>query len=195
MNSRMRSVIMLAIAGLPMSMGSPAAMAAFTVFGNGKAQLCAQAARAEEKGAAPTIQALEVCSRAIDSENLELRDLAGSYINRGILYIARAKFKESKSDFDSAIALMPELGEAYLNRGAALVALKRYRDAIADLDRSLTMNPAEPEKAYFNRGLAEEGLDDIQSAYRDYVRAAELKPDWLPPRNELARFTVATPGT
>jgi tetratricopeptide (TPR) repeat protein len=193
MSIRLRSVVILAL--LSALSRSPAATAAFTVFGNGQAQLCAGAARAEEKGTPPSTQAMEACDRAISSENLEIRDLAGSYINRGILYIVRAKYKESKRDFDSAINLMPDLGEAYINRGAALVALKRYKEAIADLDRSLTMNPTEPEKAYFNRGLAEEGLDDIQSAYRDYSHAAELKPDWILPRNELSRFTVATPAS
>jgi tetratricopeptide (TPR) repeat protein len=193
MSIRLRSVITLAFMASPF--WAPAATAAFTVFGNGQAQICASAARAEEKGAPPSGQALEACDRAISTENLEIRDLAGSYINRGILYIVRAKYTESKRDFDSAISLMPDLGEAYINRGAALVALKRYKEAIADLDRSLTMNPAEPEKAYFNRGLAEEGLDDIQAAYRNYTHAAELKPDWILPRNELARFTVATPAS
>ena len=49
----------------------------------------------------------------------------------------------------------------------------------------------------FSLGYAftEEALDDIQNAYRDYLRASQLKPDWPHPRNELTRFTVATAGT
>jgi hypothetical protein len=43
--------------------------------------------------------------------------------------------------------------------------------------------------------LANEGLDNISAAYRDYARAAELKPGWAPPLNELSRFTVTTKGT
>jgi tetratricopeptide (TPR) repeat protein len=174
---------------------SSVAMASETVFGNGLSQVCADAAHNMEKGIPPKDQSLEACNTAIAYENLPMRDLAGTYINRGVLYLARGGYREAKQDFDSAAALQPALGEAYTNRGAALVGMRHYADAIADLDRGLALNTGEPEKAYFNRGLAEEGLDNIQGAYRDYSRAAELKPDWVLPRNELSRFTVSAPGT
>ena len=171
---------------------SHAATAAFTVFGNGLAQLCSETAKNMEKGITPPPRSIEGCTMAIENESLPQRDLAGTYINRGVLYLARGGYREAKQDFDSAIALMPGLGEAYTNRGAALVGLRLYSDAIADIDRGLALNPGEPEKAYFNRGLAEEALDNIPAAYRDYSRAAELKPGWELPRNELSRFTVST---
>jgi tetratricopeptide (TPR) repeat protein len=170
---------------------SRSAMAAFTVFGSGEAQSCAQAARDMEKGVAPTAQSLVPCDSAIENESLSMRDRAGTYINRGVLYLARGGYQQAKADFDSAVALMPALGEAYTNRGAALLALQLYTSAIADIDRGLALNPSEPEKAFFNRGLAEEALDNIPAAYRDYARAAELKPGWALPLNELSRFTVS----
>jgi tetratricopeptide (TPR) repeat protein len=177
---------------LGMSLAPHAATAAFTVFGNGLAQVCADAARTMERGLTPPPQSVETCTMAIENEDLRQRDRAGTYINRGTLYLARGGYREAKQDFDSAIEIMPALGEAYTNRGAALVGLQLYNDAIADIDRGLALNPGEPEKAYFNRGLAEEALDNIPAAYRDYSRAAELKPGWAPPRNELSRFTVGT---
>jgi tetratricopeptide (TPR) repeat protein len=175
--------------------GPSFAQASETVFGNGMAQVCSDAARNMERGIAPKDQALEACNIAIDYENLPIRDLAGTHINRGVLYLARGAYREAKQDFDSAASLQPALGEAYTDRGAALVGMQHYADAIADLDRGLALKTDEPEKAYFNRGLAEEGLDNIQQAFRDYSRAAELKPDWPLPRNELSRFTVTAPGT
>ena len=33
-------------------------------------------------------------------------------------------------------------------------------------------------------------LGDVNAAYRDYRRAAELAPDWAEARAELARFRV-----
>jgi tetratricopeptide (TPR) repeat protein len=169
-----------------------AATAAFTVFGNGMAQICSDTAKAMERGIKAPPNAIELCTTAIENESLPQRDLAGTYINRGVLYLARGGYREAKQDFDSAIAIMPAIGEAYTNRGAALLGLQLYGDAIADIDRGLALNPGEPEKAYFNRGLAEEALDNIPAAYRDYSRAAELKPGWELPRNELIRFTVST---
>ena len=171
------------------------AAAAFTVFGNGLAQLCSETAKNMERGIAPPLHAIEDCTTAIDYENLRSRDLAGTHINRGILYMNRGLYTEAKRDFDAALTIVPTIGEAYVDRGAALVGLRSFTDAIADIDRGLTLNPAEPEKAYFNRGLANEGLDNIPAAYRDYSRAAELKPGWTPPLNELSRFTVTNKGT
>jgi len=171
------------------------AEAAFTVFGNGLAQLCSETAKNLEHGIAPPPRSIENCTTAIEYETLPRRDLAGTYINRGILHMYRLGYAEAKRDFDSAIAIVPTVGEAYVDRGAALVGLRNFREAIADLDRGLALNPEEPEKAYFNRALANEGLDNIPAAYRDYAHAAELKPGWEAPLNELSRFTVASKGT
>jgi tetratricopeptide (TPR) repeat protein len=171
------------------------AVAAFTVFGNGLAQLCSETAKNIEHGIAPPIHAIEDCTTAIEYENLRSRDLAGTHINRGILYMTRGNYADAKRDFDAALVIAPMIGEAYVDRGAALVGLRSFSEAIADIDHGLALKSDEPEKAYFNRGLANEGLDNIPAAYRDYARAAELKPGWAPPLNELSRFTVTGKGT
>ena len=193
MHRGIRSTVTLTVAATLTLSSAPNARSAFTVFGDGFAQSCAEAARQVERGHIPDPQGFQACDQAITSENLVTRDLAGTYINRGILFLARGVYTAAKQDFDSAVLVMPSLGEAYSNRGAALLALRRYSEAITDINRGLELKSGEPEKAYFNRGLAEEALDDIKSAYLDYSRAAELKPDWILPRNELARFTVSSP--
>ena len=118
------------------------------------------------------------------------RDLAGTYVNRGVIYMASADFVPAQHDFEQAMKLDPTMGEAIVNHGGALIAQKKYADGIAEISRGLEFNPSEPEKAYFNRGLAYESLDDLKAAYYDYSKAAELKPGWDQPRAELARFTV-----
>jgi tetratricopeptide (TPR) repeat protein len=70
------------------------------------------------------------------------------------------------------------------------VGVRRYAEGLADLNKALELGVDEPEKAYFNRALAHEGLDDLKSAYLDYQKAQTLKPDWQDPARELARFTV-----
>ena len=52
---------------------------------------------------------------------------------------------------------------------------------------------SEPAKAYFNRAMAHEGMDDLKSAYLDYRKAEEIQPEWDAPRKELDRFTVSRP--
>jgi tetratricopeptide (TPR) repeat protein len=162
--------------------------AAVTVFGGpGPAEDCFKAA----KYGGPPSAGIDVCTQAIDTETMTDRDMAGTYVNRGVIYMAMASFMAAEHDFEQAIKLQPKMGEAIVNRGGALIAQKKYADGIAEISRGLELNPAEPEKAYFNRGLAYESLDDLKAAYYDYSKAAELKPGWDEPRAELSRFTVS----
>jgi len=107
-----------------------------------------------------------------------------------VLKLRRKEFASAEWDFNRAIKTKPDLGEAYVNRGAASVGAKRYAEGMADLNKALELGVEEPEKAYFNRALAYEGLDNLKAAYFDYQKAVELKPEWDPPKRELARFTV-----
>jgi tetratricopeptide (TPR) repeat protein len=195
MHTTPRSVCLAALLAAITSFSAWPALAAVEVFGTGMAHVCADAARHLPQGLPAEQRAIDACNFAISHEDLSTHDLTGSHINRGVLLVSRGDYAAAKQDFDVAVSLMPALGEAYADRGAALLGLRRYADAITEIDRGLSLNTNEPEKAYFNRAMADEALDDIKSAYRDYVRAAELKPDWPQPRNELTRFTVAAAGT
>ena len=131
-----------------------------------------------------------ICTQALETELLNLRDRAGTYVNRGILKLRRKEFASAQFDFNRAVRTKPDLGEAYVNRGAASVGSRRYAEGLMDLNKALELGVEEPEKAYFNRALAYEGLDNLKAAYFDYQKAVELKPDWEMPKRELARFTV-----
>jgi tetratricopeptide (TPR) repeat protein len=174
-------------AGLMMSSG---ALAAVSVLGGGLAHDCSLAARDGRSDRA----AIELCTLALDSEPLAPRERAGTFINRGVIKLRMRDWASAKADFDYAIREDGQLGEAYVNRGAAFIALKRYPEGLADLDRGIALGPEEPEKAWYNRGLVHEKLDDMKSAYFDYHKALELKPDWDMPQKELKRFTVSEVG-
>ncbi len=163
-----------------------AAEASVAVLGGGMARQCSLAAIKGESG--PRFEAL--CTKALETEFLTPRDRAGTFVNRGILKLRRSEFAKAAADFDKAVDVKPDLGEAYVNRGAAAVGAKRYADGLADLNRAIEMGVDEPEKAYYNRALAHEGLDDLKSAYFDYKKATELSPEWDAPRRELVRFSV-----
>lgn len=162
------------------------ARAAVTVFGGGSAEACSVAAFQEKSDN----ELIALCDRALAGELLDTRDRAGTYINRGVMKLERQAYEAARADFNIAIAMAPSIGEGWINRGADLVAEKRYRDGINDLSKGIELGVREPEKAYYNRALAEEGLDDERSAYVDYQQAVVLKPDWDLPRQELLRFTV-----
>jgi tetratricopeptide (TPR) repeat protein len=107
-----------------------------------------------------------------------------------VIKLRRKQYDSADRDFDAALRLQPAMGEAFVNRGAGLIAQRRWREGVAEIDRGLALGPDEPEKAYFNRALAWEALDDMEAAWRDYTQALALKPDWDAPRKELVRFTV-----
>lgn len=165
---------------------STAAQASVTVIGGGLARDCSLAAFNGES--ATRYESL--CTQALDTEMLSPKDRAGTYVNRGVFRLRRAEFAKANGDFNRAVELKPDLGEAYVNRGAAAVGAKRYADGLADLNKAIALGVDEPEKAYYNRALAYEGLDDLKAAYFDYQKAVELSPTWEAPKRELVRFSV-----
>jgi len=166
------------------------ASANVTVIGGGFAEDCFKYAKAVSTYGGPRVDAIHLCTLALDQEPLDIHDRASTYVNRGVLYLAASKYVDALRDFNSALEVEPGLGEALVNRGAALIGQGHDTDAIADISRGLTFNPVEPEKAYFNRAIAEERLNDLKAAYYDYRKALELKPSWTMPQTELTRFTV-----
>jgi tetratricopeptide (TPR) repeat protein len=179
------------IAGLAVlaaaTLAAGAARASVTVIGGGLAEACSKAAIAG--GSALRSEAL--CTQALSEEMLTPRDKAGTFVNRGILKMRRGEMGPALADFNDAARYEPRLGEIYVNRGAALIGQHRFADGLADLNKGLSLGVEEPAKAYYNRAIAYEGLDDVKSAYFDYQKAVELSPQWAAPKQELTRFHVA----
>lgn len=161
--------------------------AAVTVIGGGLAEACSKAAVNGENDA----RFQELCTMALETEFLNARDRAGTFVNRGVLKLRRAAYYDARRDFDAAVKLKPDLGEAYVNRGASHIGQKAYAESLRDINRGLELGVGEPAKAYYNRALAHEGLEDAKSAYFDYQKALEISPEWTAPREQLVRFTVS----
>lgn len=168
--------------------GGPAS-ASTLVLGGGAAKDCSTAAidgRADQKS-------VLTCTIALETETLNFRDRARTYVNRGVLQMRQRDFTNAREDFDAASRIDPDLGEAWVNRGATFVGEARYSDALGEIDKGLALGVKDPEKALFNRAMANEGLGDLKSAYRDFTKAAELDPAWEAPKKELMRFSVKRP--
>lgn len=164
------------------------AQASVTVVGGGLAEACWQGVKAGR--ADPPL--LQLCDRALEEEALRRRDRAGTHVNRGIILFRMQQSDRALADYARAERLTPSVGEIYVNRGAALIIKGDYAEAVAQIDRGLALGVEEAGKAYYNRAMAKEWLDDTRGAYFDYRKAAELDPTWEMPRTQLARFTVTT---
>jgi tetratricopeptide (TPR) repeat protein len=182
----MQRLMLCVAAAAALSIGTQA-RAAVTVIGGGLAEACSKAALAGKS----TQRDEKVCTDALETELLSARDRAGTYVNRGVLKLRRLAFEAATKDFDTAVNLQPAMAEAYVNRGAASIGEHRYAESLPDLNKAISLGVQEPAKAYFNRALAYEGLDDVKSAYFDYQKAVELSPEWQAPKEELVRFHVS----
>jgi tetratricopeptide (TPR) repeat protein len=178
-------VAAVAVAGIGI-LAAGSAKAAVTVYGSGFAEQCFHVAR----DGGDLYAGINDCNQALIEDQLQGRDLAGTYVNRGVLRMAVNQYDAARADFEQSIKIDPSLGEAWVNLGALKIANHQFAAGIADIDKGLALGPQEPEKAYYNRALADEAMDNETAAYYDYTKASQLKPTWEPPRDELTRFTV-----
>jgi tetratricopeptide (TPR) repeat protein len=179
----MKRIVMAAAA---LSLFCGAARAAISVLGGGQAQECFVAAKEGKFDNA----SLATCDLALDTEILPPKDRGGTLINRGVMKLRRGEYEAAHADFNAGISIIPEVGEGWINRGAMFIGERRYKEALVDIDKALTLGLREPAKAYYNRAIAYEGLDDETSAYLDYQQALVLQPGWDLPQHELLRFSV-----
>ncbi len=160
--------------------------ASVTVIGGGQAEACSRAALAGKS----ELRFETPCTKSLEEEQLSPRDRAGTFVNRGVLRMRRSNWQAATKDFNQAVHIKPDLAEAYINRGAASIGEHRYADGLTDLNKGIALGSEEPAKAYYNRALAYEGLEDVKAAYFDYQKAVELSPEWAAPKEQLVRFHV-----
>ena len=135
-------------------------------------------------------QSVDSCSRALHEEALEGRDLAATFVNRGILEMGRGKDALADADFDSALRVDQSLPDAWLNKGFLRLRRGDGRAALPLLQSGIDRGARREALAIFARGVAHEQMGDFQAAYADLTRAHELEPRWSMPREYLANYRV-----
>ncbi len=167
---------------------APQAHAAVTVYGNGLGRDCYVAVK-EERVA--FLRARDICDLALIEEQMNSRDRAATYINRGILYMRQKQNDRALDDYERAIRLKPDLAEAHINRGAALFALGEFEEAMNAINAGMTTkDPDAKAVGHYNRGLLHERAGDVTAAYYDYKAALELRPEFKEAATALTRFQV-----
>ena len=146
------------------------------VAGNPEAIDCFRATTLPDSVAAASIAS---CNTALSTARLTRREKASILVNRGILYNHAGEYAAAIRDFENALRLVPNFAEAYINRGNALFYQGKVDAAIEDYSKAIQYESGKLHTAYFNRGLVNEKRKQHQLAYADFVRANELKPDWV----------------
>ena len=168
--------------GLGLVAAANLAGAAETVIGSARAESCYQNALS----GASNLQAIELCTASIEGDALRPRDLAATYVNRGIILSRRGRHEAALEDFTTALEKERALVHALINRGNVLVRLKRYEEALVDYDRAVFYSEGRDPLVFFNRSLAYENLGRGAEAREDLVRAVQLDPESSLYRDALA---------
>lgn len=189
MNTRIPVGISVALA-LAIAGAAPA-FGAVTVFGGGVARDCYEAV---EYKRLPSLEAVSLCTLAIEQEQLTRRNRAATFVNRGILYMRQGDNQNALEDYERSLQLMPDLLEAKVNLGAALYGLERYDEAMIALNDGISSeNDDARATAHYNRALIYERRGDVQAAYEDFRQALAIEPTFEQAARQLTRFTVVGP--
>ncbi|HWE99703.1 MAG TPA: hypothetical protein VG248_07895 [Caulobacteraceae bacterium] len=171
---------------LTVGLAATPALGAGSVFGSGFARQCFDAAIAGRADAG----ALGICDKALSDPSLLASDRGATLVNRGVLKLRSRQYVEAMTDLSEGVKLNPEAGDGWLDKGAVELALHHDREGLDDIDHAISLGVREPQKAYYDRAVAEERLNDDLAAYFDYQRAIQIAPDWELPKTELKHFTV-----
>ena len=196
MTSAIGAVAVLGAVCLP----AAASAQAIQVFGGGFGESCWRAALASTfihmdsavEEAHWKSASILTCDDALSSGSLDRRDTAATWINRGILEMSRERYDIAEKNFDSALTLLPKLPEAHVDLGSTLINMKKYDEGVKETELGIQLGTHEPERAWYNLGIAYERQGNIQKAYESYRQASLLNPKWEDPKEEMARFTVQT---
>ncbi len=116
-----------------------------------------------------------ICTRAIESGELEPESLVRTLNSRGLVYDGQGQFDLAIADYGRAIRLSPGDAAAYLNRADSLLQKGDVEAAIADYDEAIRLAPR-LAVAFNNRGNAFALRGDPGRAIADYDQAIRLDP-------------------
>jgi tetratricopeptide (TPR) repeat protein len=184
-NCNIKSLLTVILITVPIG----AAGQAITIIGSGgDARNCSMAANNAAKFGFVSREDLDTCTRALEYGRLKRSDLAGTYVNRGIVQTALGRHQDAFSDYHHAMELQLGLPEAYVGRGNIYFLAGKYDRAIEDYTRALDLNIGRDYIAHLNRGMAYEKVGNYDDAEANYRRALELQPEWQLALDKLNRL-------
>jgi tetratricopeptide (TPR) repeat protein len=198
MNNNKASVAAAAILGAMLCMPAAASAQTMQVVGNGSGEACWRAAVATTLERVDSAimdrrwksDAIGACDDALKSDALNRNDMAYTWVNRGILEMSRERYQVARGNFKEALNILPKLPEAHVDIGSALINLQQYADGVRETELGLSTGSKEPQRGYYNLGIAYGELNDLQKSYDSFRRASEIDPNWEDPKKEMARFTL-----
>ena len=129
-------------------------------------------------------KAIDACTKAISSGDLQDADIVSVLINRGVAYKAEGRLDAAIGDYTRALKIVPQDALVLSNRANAYLGKGDLDAAEADIRKSLDIDP-EAAGAWYVSGEIRQAKGD-PGARKDYIQALALAPD-----NETYRAKVA----
>jgi len=160
-----------------------AAQLSITTFGATDAQACFEAASDNFS------TSVNSCNKALGERRiLNNKDIANTYVNRGIIFNRTGRLSSAVDDFAAALEVIPGLAEAYLNRGNSFYLMKRFSQALEQYDTALTLGIRKEHAAWYNIGLTYEAMKMLDKAHEAYEKSLAANPDFAPAKKKLTAF-------
>jgi len=99
------------------------------------------------------------------------------YNNRGNLKFQLNDFQGAIDDYTTSIRLNPNDFLGFKNRGAVQFSQKQYNEALKDLTEGIRLNQKSGD-LFYTRSMVRKALNDSEGAKADYMKAAELDPNY-----------------
>ena len=133
-------------------------------------------------------KSIRACTKAIKASvpSYDLR--SDLYARRGLLQLSAGRFEKASRDFDSAADLNGEHEYAYLGQGFAAVMQQDYDSAAAYFNDCKDHKPISALATY-GLAMTYELQGDPVKALEAYQKAANLRPAWAAPLEEISRLS------
>jgi tetratricopeptide (TPR) repeat protein len=116
---------------------------------------------------------------------------AEAYTFLGWTYSFLGRYEEAIAECKNAIATDPDFGNPYNDIGSYLIQLGKWDEAIPWLEQAITAKRYEPRHfPHVNLGRVYWAKGDLLRAAREFGKALELEPRYLPARRALAALSA-----
>lgn len=157
-----------------------------TTLGTNDAYRCYESAEYAVRSLSGSVSDIVECNSAIRDGRLNRRDKAATYINRGIIRVSMGDVERAEQDYLYALDISDRSPETFLNLGNLQYMMQDYSSAIADYDHAESLGLTQKHVLFLNRGMAYMRVGQLDIAESEYLKALEIRPDWLNAQDQLA---------
>jgi tetratricopeptide (TPR) repeat protein len=128
--------------------------------------------------------AIALCTKAIESGQLDEVDLVSALINRGVAFRNIGQYQRAVVDYTEALHRAPGDAMIYANRANARRELGELRNALNDANKAIELDSRRPA-SYYTRGAVLEAAGQLRNARKDYMMALSLAPSNIEYQNKI----------